>query len=469
MRIPGADKAIDNLVAWSLREDWEPLRDQVFAKHFDPVCDRCGIDKGDIADLLGPDAFSMVAGCALEDFFSARFGEDDANVIDDYLKRRGWRETVSAKRYLAALRDSLISLYEVVDLVPGSELVVKDLIRGGDPISVYDKLGSETAARWDRLAARVVTVNRRSYFTGSMLLLSQNAADAFLEAVTKAAKKIQQKATGAARKKSENEPGREDIWRELVLEAGASMVTQFWLIDTIERALSPPPEVCNFEGDEIVFTEARYPLVGTPKDIVRRLDGCSELDREDEEGLRWTWLQHASAARKPPSKGGREAGVSLDTKSDQGYRVLGHVELQDQHLVLSVNSTQRAERGQALLAGLLEGLLGQPMTSFQTLEKALEDKEGEEVPPADIPADVAAQVLHDHFDEHYRETIDMPIPTLDGKSPREAVRSKKGRTQVVTWLKYLENAETRRAASQGQEPYDLIWMWKDLGVLEFRN
>ncbi|MCZ6524963.1 MAG: hypothetical protein O6928_00135 [Gammaproteobacteria bacterium] len=32
-------------------------------------------------------------------------------------------------------------------------------------------------------------------------------------------------------------------------------------------------------------------------------------------------------------------------------------------------------------------------------------------------------------------------------------------------LKSLENNENRRAASQGQKPYDSTWMWVDLGLI----
>ena len=37
MRIPGADKAIDNLIKWSANEEWNPFREQVFAEHFDMI------------------------------------------------------------------------------------------------------------------------------------------------------------------------------------------------------------------------------------------------------------------------------------------------------------------------------------------------------------------------------------------------------------------------------------------------
>ena len=182
MRIPGADKAIKNLLKWSAKEEWNIFREQVFADNFDMICDRFDISEEEIADLLG-DAFDMVYGCVLEDFFTARFGEDDANVIDDYLRRRGWREKVPAKRYLKALSNSILSLYEVIALDPGHSMTVRDLVLGGDPVTVDEKLGSETAAQWDRIAGRIVTVNKKVYFTGSLLLFRHEVADKVLSGI----------------------------------------------------------------------------------------------------------------------------------------------------------------------------------------------------------------------------------------------------------------------------------------------
>jgi hypothetical protein len=98
MRIPGADEAIGNLIKWSEKDEWAPYRQQVFAEHFELILERFDISEQTIVDLLD-EAFGMVAGFVLEDFFTARFGEKgELNVVDDYLKRRGWREKVPAKR-----------------------------------------------------------------------------------------------------------------------------------------------------------------------------------------------------------------------------------------------------------------------------------------------------------------------------------------------------------------------------------
>jgi hypothetical protein len=98
MRIPGADQAIGNLIKWSEKDEWAPYRQQVFAEHFEVILERFAASEREIVDLLD-EVFGMVCGFVLEDFFTARFGEKgELNVVVDYLKRRGWREKVPAKR-----------------------------------------------------------------------------------------------------------------------------------------------------------------------------------------------------------------------------------------------------------------------------------------------------------------------------------------------------------------------------------
>jgi integrase len=58
---------------------------------------------------------------------------------------------------------------------------------------------------------------------------------------------------------------------------------------------------------------------------------------------------------------------------------------------------------------------------------------------------------------------------LHGKTPRQAAKTKKGRAQVINWLKKLENSEARRAASEGQEPYDFQWMWREMKIDDARR
>ena len=445
MRIPGADKAIDNLIAWSTREEWAPLREEILADHFDEVLDRFGISVDDIAEKLGGPAIGMVLGCVIEDFFAARFGEDGDNVVDEYLRRRGWKEKVPARRYLEALRDSVLSLYEVVSLIPGKQMTVKDLIRGGEPVVVNEKSGSETAALWDCIAARVVNVNGQTYFTGGMLLFDRQLADDYIAGLEKMLASAQRKMRAKAKTKGETVDVSDSDLRNALLENASPMFVQIWLTDALERVSRPMPEVRNTDGDEIVFAEVRFPITGVERDVIGRLDACRDFDRDDPESRHWTWLDAAK-----PRKGSRASaksagdGATWDTKNDAGARILGSVEIKGRAVILSANSMRRAEHGQGLLAAILADSVGQPMTSVQSLDRVLDERRDSPPLEPQLPPEVAAEAVRIYLDQHYREAIDDPpahavVLSVDEKSQIQALDRtqpglpmKKGRAGTMT-------------------------------------
>ena len=120
---------LQGLIKWSMRDRWVDRFEQIFKDHLLPACDETGIEVDDIASTIGEDLFaSTVWACAFEDFLTREF--DGENVIDDYLKRRGWKETASIRTYMAALRNSTMSLYEVSEIVRDSSFRARDLLRG---------------------------------------------------------------------------------------------------------------------------------------------------------------------------------------------------------------------------------------------------------------------------------------------------------------------------------------------------
>ena len=464
MRIPGADQAIGNLVKWSAKDEWTPYRDQVFAEHLDMIHERFEMTDEEIVDLLG-EAFGMVYGFILEDFFTARFGEEgELNVIDDYLRRRGWREKVPAKRYLQAIRDSAPSLYEVVDLDPGHSMTVRDMILGGDPVTVEEKLGSESAARWDRIAGRLVTVNKKPYFTGGLLLLPHHMADDILSAIDAMGKRLKKDLRKEAKKHGELAEVEEREVHEMILSGSITcrLFTQAWLIDALGKAQAPMPEIRNTDGDQIVFSEVRFPIKDDAAKIAAILDGIDGFEKDEVDEPRWTWHEQGSPSQRMSRS--RQEGLTFGSEDQTGRTSLGAAEIAGDALVLSTNSRERAERGRDLLASHLSKLVGAPLTSHQDLEKMLEERPESTPMEPDLPPEVAEQAVHSYLDDHYRRTLDDPLPILDGKTPHQAVKTKKGRAQVIDWLKQLENSEFRRAAGQGHKPYDMAWMWRELKI-----
>lgn len=474
MGAPGMDKAFKSITKWMRRDDWSEPFSELIADHIGPACADLDIEPEDLESELGSDYFTMALACAIDDLLASEFEPEGRNVVDDYLKRRGWNESVPAKRFLEAMRRSVMSLYEVTDTVPGRHLVVTDLVRGGDPIVVEERMGSRSAARWDRMAARVLSVNNKNYFSPGLLPFPMEEAWDLVAVIKKSLRRARPRIRKLAK-----EQGREDAVSErsvahVVLSQAPPIITQAWLHAILEARRRPRPRLTNKDGDELLYSEVRFPVPDESlSEVERRLDGAAELERHDRDGRHWTWLGEQIPTKKKKRSKTAKHGEQLSFASfdEEGRLILGTLELRDLALVLSLNSRARAKRGEEMLAALLKGLAGPPVTSFQSPESDLDDPpEAEPADAADaIPPEVAAEVTREHLDRHYRACLDEQFPVLDGKTPRQAARSKAGRERLVEWLKYLENGEARRASGQDQEPYDFEWMWQELGISALRK
>jgi hypothetical protein len=155
--------------------------EEVFEDQFGPVLDAGEMEFEDIAEILGDDWAMTLWGCAFEDFLTQDFEVEGGNIVDEYLKRRGWKEDAHAKAYMKALRTSIMSLYEVSEVVPVKSLMARDLVRGGEPIAVSEGTATKTLKQWDRIAARVVPVMGRNVFAGGLLPFTPQATDALVD------------------------------------------------------------------------------------------------------------------------------------------------------------------------------------------------------------------------------------------------------------------------------------------------
>ena len=154
---------LSGLIKWLGREEWRSSFEEVLNQHLGPACDRAGIEFGEIAEILGDHEFTMLWACAFEDFLTRDCEPDGRNIVDDYLKRRGWKEPVANRRYMAALRASAMSLYEVSDIIAGQSFLARDLVHGGEPIRISERTATKSLATWDRIGARVVELNKADH------------------------------------------------------------------------------------------------------------------------------------------------------------------------------------------------------------------------------------------------------------------------------------------------------------------
>jgi len=441
---------------------------EMVEKHLRKACNLNDIDIHDLDDVIG-DAGMVAVNCAFEDCCTAIW-EDGSNLCTDYLKRRGWKETAVNRAYIEALRDSVMSLHEVSDVRPGESFLARDLVRGGDPVRVVERTATKTLVAWDIVATRIVTVRGLVQMTGAVLPIGRDLAEDMLGLL----RRTKARASGMA---AETFGTANPAWHtrleaeladdEQVLRVGAATITTLWLNDAIRRRRAPPPQLANTDGEPMAFITLHYRLApnATAADIAEAVAAVPDL-RADEEGAHWTWF----APAKPASKARKRKDGD---DPDVGRTIHGDVALKDGKLEVRVNSEARAARIRSLLSPALAGLVREPLIERMTVEQAMaEASQTKEPAPRGIEGAGTADLrkaVHEVLDRHYRETLDSPVPMLGDKSPRQAVRSAKGRLAVANWLKGFEQNTARLPADDPMRDYDFGWMWDKLGISDLRS
>ncbi len=153
-------------------------------------------------------------------------------------------------------------------------------------------------------------------------------------------------------------------------------------------------------------------------------------------------------------------------KPEPSQTHLGSIRLTGSELVLETLSSERLELGKTLLHERAGGLLSLRETIITGQRKFLEEArrkaiaEGPSLSNDDERNDALnRQLLPHYFLEHYRKWMDQPIAVLENHTPRQAVHVKRLRPLLVDLLKEIENAHSR-----GDQPYDVSWLWNELGI-----
>jgi hypothetical protein len=305
-----APRNLDGLIAWTRRPEWrEPLA-RCLDRHTAKACDAAGIDPAEIEDLLGAYAATTIWGAAFEDLLATDL-PDGRNLADEYLRRRGWKESAATREYIAGLRHSAISLYEVSGLVPGESMLLRDLVRGGAPIRVMEKSGSRGLRQWDRIATRVITLRETAVISGTLMVFDQATSEALLASLRRIGKRAPREVAEAAREAgiaTDAEVLAELLTPDLLLAGAAFMVTGFWLDAALKAAQGRDrPTVVNSDGEPLEFTTLHFPLLpgATAAQIRAALGRVAALRAENDHF--WNWL--AEPGTRPERRGSMLACV----------------------------------------------------------------------------------------------------------------------------------------------------------------
>jgi hypothetical protein len=353
-----ASDSLSGLMKWLAKEPWRGAFLEVLEHHTEPVLEEYDIpDFDELGGLIGVDYAMTLWGCAFEDFLTQDV-EGAGNIVDDYLKRRGWKESAGNKAYMAGLKDSVMSLYEVSDIQPGRSFLARDLINGGGPLRISERTATKTLKPWDRVAMRVVDVRGKMIIGGGLLPFDLDLSEHFLAAISE----------GEGQKPADirgiiDEPDTEKGGANPGSVVGASTnqsdlrsslapaLSLYFLAHLIERIVDPVvPQFANSDGDDMEFMRLVYRLAKgvTAKEARAALNRAPELDAASE--TLWNWLGQKKAQREKQNSD-QSHGFEFVTTTGDGSFVLGTIELKPKTIELCVNSESRADRGRKSACG----------------------------------------------------------------------------------------------------------------------
>ena len=457
MSKPKSAHDLSGLMKYADRAPWDDALAEMLSAHLGPGSEATGLEPDAIFEIIGDHWQGPLWGCAFEDLLTQKLEPDGSNLVDDYLKRRGWNEKAPNKAYMRALRDAVMSLYEISAVVPGQSVTLRDLLRDVPPVTVREHGATQTLVNWDKIAARVIDVNGRHGISGALLPFSADGARQLIDAFSRLADDAQSIA----------ETDRPD--REMLLKASGPMFTNMWLLDCLGKAMpGSMPDMVNADGEDLVFHRIVFPLAKgvIGKSVVRRLSAAQWLEPASD--TFWNWLSPMTKNRKPRTTKGGQAFV---TTMEDGTPVFANVELAGRKLIVEVNSAARAAQTIAQMSEWLGDCVSTPMTEIRTLAQFMADDaarapQGE---PLDIPPDEMERIVHEMLTREYTKTLDEAVPALGNKTPRALTRTKTGRPKVADWLKYIENGAAKSGAGDPMATYDFTWMWQELGIIDLRR
>jgi hypothetical protein len=355
----------------------------------------------------------------IHDYVPPRLGHP---MIEEFLKRNPGGLSMRQRRILETWSHARYSVFEVQEVRLGEGVRLKDLLGDGE-FFVHDLNTSKWAVQWDCLLARVEEFDGRHHFTAMVVGIPRPLV-APLRAWAIDARQRSGLDWGAFLRANSHKLRQE---ASRLMHRGADDM-----------------RVVGFEGDELVFSRARYALLD--EEAVRRALNRSKAFLQEEDPADYGWLdevEDASGAR----------------------RAYGHVHIGGGELRLECSTRQRLKRGKELLGSLAGEHLRHLDDDFTPWQSAMRDRKAASGPakassrPPEVERELAGKVLAEHYDRW----LDMPLPALDGKTPRQAAAAPEDRARVVDLLKLLENGEEHKRRN-GLAWYDVSKLKAKLGV-----
>jgi len=367
--------------------------------------------------------------------FDNRFDIDQRTVIERLMEEDIFKEsTGETQEAFLELSESYATCYQIKKINENS-IFFEELVT--DSRWTVNRLGDiveEEAKPGDIWHARFVGPREDAYYFGQPFVFDKEAKRDFIKIVNGLINTFEEYAsTRSLEFKIPRDAFKAAIgfWAEYFYRGTLKYLNDNLRSDEILSNAVSKPILCTTDGEKLRFSEVIFKIID--KDRVRdkllRLKGIEYDDKND----CWIW-----------SKKGNRRMKSWDNT------LLGRIHIKGEKLVGEVNSLERALR----LKNKLSMRLGKtvcferidskdhavmPEPSREEMKKFREEQRQINSDP-----DVREAIIKKQQEYYLKDWISSKIPALDGKTPRQASKTKEGRLQLEVLINRMEGMENTK-------------------------
>lgn len=341
-----------------------------------------------------------------------------------FLKRQRKRLSPLECAYIEASIREPLTFLEVIDSMPGQRFTLKDIFLDRE-LSVIEKSGSQNAQKGDILFGKCITIENLTTLEACGHFLIQPIHKLHLINIRE---KIEQDCM--------------PISIEDLCDYDLDLIQIF--LDIEHLSYNPESRFQNTDGDVFSFNKVIFDIDSAQQ----AFDSLKYLAKNTDDSV---LLKDAERDKAGHLTKVRFNWIGQGNKMIDQWEttILGDVIIERSRLTIHVNSVQRANRIKQIIGKQLSGAKYKA-TVIETVEAKLKDMQSQESSPEALAAKKKRQEIEampevqEAMDKmlraHYETWLDKELPALDGKTPRQAIKTKNGREKVETLLLHLERS-----------------------------
>jgi hypothetical protein len=391
-----------------------------------------GLDDDEYAMLqdLPGDSYQGIMINAMEWFLAdgvMTIKGQEHRVADLLLDRGGPLFSAEQRQWIELLTTMPLSLYEVVAVIPGESMTLRDvMLPESPPVVIREKSGSQQANLYDLMAARILPVENHFELSGAVYAFPRSRSWDLLEEL-----------------RDEMEGVEPDS--PLAKEITSVIIPYHWL-QLFVNAFEMPQLVDHLTGEPLLFVTDHY-WVQNWTALDQALSGEADIEGCREEG--WNRLFE-----------GEDGLIRRYLSIDAGKR-------QDR-IKVSYRTQQYADEGRPwfeAVAGTAVAFVSREISDPKGMLANLQPNESKETSaPVELPPEMLTEIIEKRIRQLYADWADKPLPILGDRTPRKAIQTPEGLEQVKFLLRTYEHGEAQQAKAQHRAPVSYEFLWQSVGI-----